>query len=317
MVGYYPEIDRDNTRSQTRGHSGEKCGHPRGTAREAISRESLSKAVASLQRLAGNQAVQELLCRGGLGRTLAKRAPVTVQRDVDGDMTIGEQALTTASNYHGQVIGKLAPYTQGVRGLDDSGDGRLEQYAARMAAGFKVWADNYYNKAQAYLYEGDIASTRTDLHRSPNVFGILGVDTDENPDLELVSEAVDVSTGVVRTAVTDTKSVEIKASTSATYASFDGLVSNGMKQLRKREQTGNFTSLHLMLHNDNPANHWPITDATFGAPPIGGNIANVTPGDWNNRLNVRMAQMKATRHIALPVRVEAFYGGQRYALADV
>ncbi|MGI8800720.1 MAG: hypothetical protein ACR2KV_00895 [Solirubrobacteraceae bacterium] len=270
--------------------------------------------IAQLQRTAGNAAVSRLVAalpaRPGAGTARV------LQRTVDGDLAAGYDAVTRAASYQEAVDGQISRYSHGVSQLGQSADARLEDYATNMAAGFKVWGENFYNKATAYLYEGDLAAQHTQLHRNPNTFAILGVDTDENPDMELVQEHVDVSTGALRTQVTGRAAVEVKASTTSVYASFDQLVANGMKQLKKRELTGRPSYLVLIVHNDNPDNHWPVTDHVF-ATMYGGAVAHVPPTLWSTRLAERAASLKATNQITLPVHVEAHQQGTKYAEASV
>ena len=74
---------------------------------------------------------------------------------------------------------------------------------------------------------------------NPNKFAILGVDTDENPDLDIATQPY-VNTGSQQFPVwaaqpSSTRAVEVKASTTDRYDSMDGLITRGVKQLRKRE----------------------------------------------------------------------------------
>lgn len=240
---------------------------------------------------------------------------VVIQRTVDSDVDEGWNAIDTAVNYQQQVHNRVQPYTNTIMELNDVGDTKYEGYAERMAAGFKAWGENYYNKTQAYLYEGELAAQRTKATQGRETFGVLGVDTDENPDFEVIEET-QRQQGLGSMQVSSTRAIEVKASTSPNYASLDSLVGGGVKQLRKREQTGRFTHLTLMISNDNQHNHWPVTDHDFAAT-YGSNFNAISGANWNARLNTRMTALKNTNNIALPLHVEIQHGGTIYATCDV
>ena len=243
-----------------------------------------------------------------------------IQRNVTEDLTAGRDALYAAESYGATVSSKIQPFTQQIEGLDSSGDLRFEGAANSMAAGFRVWADNYYNKAQAYLYEAELAARNTTTSRNPNQFAVLGVDTDENPDLDIISQFFDnrgsQNFPVWHPGREEKKAIEVKASTSDKVASMDSLARKGMQQLRKREVAGGYNQLSLELHNDNPGNHWPLTEHMFQTN-FGSNFANVTQGDWNARLTTVMQQMKNTYGLNLPVTVNVVQGGQPYCRVAV
>lgn len=255
-----------------------------------------------------------------LGRALSAAVEhrangAVLQRTVAEDVDTGWKAVKTATQYQRQVAGQLPSYTDSILRLDNDVDPVLKGYAQQMAAGFAVWGENYYNKTQAYLWESELAAQHSAPYGNPRVFGILGVSTDENPDLTLIRQSP--TPHLPATMLTEQHAVEVKASTSDRYASFDGLVANGMAQLAKRQNNvPGTTHLQLRLHNDATANHWPFTDWDF-QHRYNNDFTQISSNDWNSRLATRVTALKNTKGIQLPVLVEALYAGNVYARANV
>ena len=243
-------------------------------------------------------------------------APISIQRDYQEDINKGIGDLGRANGYYNQVEGSINRYTGLVSQLGQIiGDATAEDRARAMAGGFRAWSENWYNKTQAYLWEADLAYQSTNLNQNPNTYGILGVDTDQESDLRIVKEQFDISRGSVTS--TEHVAVEAKASTSEKYDSLDKLVTNGMQQLKKREtsQPG-LTHLQLEVHNDNQANHWPITDAKF-RDEFRSNFGDIRPQHWSDRLHERMSTMKNTYGITKQVTVNAYHDGNLYSSTKV
>jgi hypothetical protein len=268
----------------------------------------------------GASALSSATQRRALGAPAPKAAPGAAQLRVaqlspaTDKLDAGDAIMNKTTGYQDHVTNAVNGYTLKIRQLDDTGDSTYEQHAFRMASGYKTWTENYYNKTQAYLYEAQKAGQHTNVtgHGNQNRFAMLGEDTDLEPDLAVSVEQFGPGQGGVPQVQSRTnEAVEIKASTSPEYASVDKLAGAGMKQLHKRELTGNFQSLRLELHNDSEVNHWPITDHAF-ANTYYGNFQNISRGAMNQRLNERMASLAVNEGIALPVHVTAEHGGNVY-----
>lgn len=249
---------------------------------------------------------------------LSEQPYAVIQRSIDGDLAEGWASINTAQGYEGEVINRLDPYTGKISQLGQSGDGHYEDAGQRMAGGFKQWSANFYNKTQAYLYEAQKADEKTDLsgRGGRNSFGILGVDTDEEADLEVYTERLAMQQGRPVLQGESNTAVEVKASTSPNYEAVDKLVTGGVGQLKKREATGRFSQLELELHNDNQANSWPITAHTL-ATTYGNDPSTVLPLQWGARLQARIASLKATKGVGLPLKVSAEHSGVKYAEVTV
>ncbi|MBI2512815.1 MAG: DUF4157 domain-containing protein [Opitutae bacterium] len=243
-----------------------------------------------------------------MGARALQRAAVgsgtgVVQRTVDEDIEEGDEALGEVRDYSAAVIERLGPYTHDVRELGESHDARYVTFAERMASGYKAWASNYYNKSQSYLYEAQKAAEHINVrgHNRGNTFPVLGRDTDTEPDLALHHETFPLADdGAAPEPEMHSTAVEMKASTSRNYASLDELVRGGIDQLKKREDTGHFASLLLEVHSDNTRNPWPITNAAFAAD-FGSDPAALTAEAVRVRLQARLTDWVADRHIALPI----------------
>lgn len=241
------------------------------------------------------------------------------QRTVAGNIDEGDETLNQTEGYQESVFGAVDVYTNKIRQLDDTGDAYYADFAEKMSSGYKTWAENYYNKSQAYLYEAQKAGSHTRVGgaNNENRFAVLGEDTDLQPDLTVGVERFEVGeSGVPRVTDTSREAVEFKASTSASYDSVDKLFIGGMKQLAKREESGEFQMLRLELHNDNEDNHWPITDHAF-ENTYGSDFDNISDADFNDRLQARADSMAGTAQIGLRTAVVAEHGGDVYAEATV
>jgi len=249
-----------------------------------------------------------------LVHTVQQGASPTVRRTPDEDIQAGDFALDTASSYGTDVHARITGYRKTMLALNEPGSG-YEDHAAKMAAGYRAWSENYYNKTQAYLYEAQLATERTKSGqlgqgKSGNQIAYLGVDTDENPDIEFWTEHLEDRDGRIVSLGQQTSALEIKASTSKNYASIDGLLAGGVKQLKKREAAKPGIDLHLDFHLDNPAAAWPFTD-TMLQQKFNGDVSSATKDDFDTRLAERIGAMKATNGIAAPLTVRGFYGGGR------
>lgn len=233
----------------------------------------------------------------------------TVQRNVDNDLSETFQYLDITQNYEASTIAKIYNYAENIKHTDTNIDGNL---ASKMSNGLKVWAQNYYNKSQAYLYEGQKAN---DFTTPDSRFAILGHDTDLNPDIEIHERQVqngkdNWSGGIAH---------ELKASTSENYDAVYQLVLAGIKQLKKRQDLGNqygenFKKLLLTVHNDDPKNAYPITDNML-KNNYGNNPNNVPSNDWNKRLESLLAGTIVHNGITIPIEVRMEFNGTRYATA--
>jgi hypothetical protein len=176
-----------------------------------------------------------------------------------------------------------------------------------MAEGLKAWAANFYNKTQAYLYEAQKADDHTKPWGSPRSISILGVDTDANPDLEVHT--------LPDKGVWQSRAVELKASTSADYKAVDKLVKDGLEQLKKREGQHDaynqpFKRLLLTVHNDSPANPYPMTPTEFET-----RYASIWEDvKWNDEKE-RLVDRIEEYDFQTEVEVRLEHGGTRYVTA--
>ncbi|WP_158800349.1 DUF4157 domain-containing protein [Pedobacter sp. L105] len=238
-----------------------------------------------------------------------------VQRTVDSDLDEGTEAVSATLNYQGNVMDIVSSYVEKIHGITVVGDSNYDDFANQMAGGYKVWANNYYNKSQAYLYEAQKAAQYTQFGaNNRNNFAVLGVDTDENADIELISEKFEKNkeTGDLNKLPLEQTAIEFKASTSPNFDTVDKLFIKGMAQLHKRENLNKFKFLKLEIHNDNKNNYWPITDAKFKSQ-FGSNIVNITGADYQARLEQRVSASINSNDIKLPIEVVAEHNSTAYA----
>lgn len=274
------------------------------------------RALASLQRMADRRVSDQ----SDFGKTCGEISGISndpIQREVNDDLAAAFSNVADAENYSGNVGAQLNPYANTIVKMEETGDGHLMDCAERMAGGFAAWAENFSNKSAAYLFEAEIAATSTEVRRNPNIYAILGVDTDEEPDLDLITNETIMTNDpypVVDHQEMTTTAVEAKASTSEKYDSVDTLVANGMKQLKKREDTQRYD--RLLLKVDNAHSSWPVTDLDLNTN-FHGDIDQVPDDHAETRLSARIAAMKATYGITLPVEVEASALGRAYASVEV
>ena len=229
-----------------------------------------------------------------------------IQRTVDTDIQNATEALDNTKLYQESVMKGLDKYTKVMKELDTSENEQYESIAAKMASGLKAWAQNYFNKSQAYLYEGQKAADFTRTNMGQFSFGILGVDTDKNPDLEV--HTLSEKQGWASSAV------EFKASTTGNYASVDKLLGEGLEQLKKRELHGDefqqkFSKLLLTIHNDNAENMYPLSPTEFERR-YAGIVGDV---DWNFELRYRIDQKVKKLAFKTPVEIRLEHKGKRYA----
>ncbi|WP_254564075.1 DUF4157 domain-containing protein [Oscillatoria sp. HE19RPO] len=261
----------------------------------------------------GSRGGQELIAHE-LTHVVQQTKEENIQRTPEEDMNLGDIALNTASNYYSWVEPQLIEYRKFI--LDDleQNDKQGAFLAEKMSQGYKAWATNWYNKTQAYLYEGKKAKDNTWCKNAQISAGILGVDTDKEADLE-------VHLGVLNNKTNDTmwtsRAVEYKASTSPEQKAVYDLCVEGIKQLGKREEQKNmngepFTLLVLTIHNDHNQNVFPYTTAE------GSNIdgSALSKEAINKRLHDRMGE-KVKEHIKTGTRTEIRleHNGEQYAIA--
>jgi len=245
--------------------------------------------------------------------------PVVVQRDAAEDLEIGDHTWKVNSGYQAEAFNALRRYRTHIGYLMENA--QYGEHVNAMAKGYRAWNENYYNKNQAYLFEAQKVAevTRTWQEKGGgghNSLACLGSDTDKEPDIAVFHEHyIADANGKVSQDGQWVEAVEIKASTSALPESVDGLVAGGIAQLKKREDTKNFTKLTLELHMDNPNNYWPLTTADFNST-YKGSFANVQKDDWDNRLKQRIGALKNTKGITLPLSVRAYFGGHSMPYAE-
>ncbi|MEV4859198.1 DUF4157 domain-containing protein [Streptomyces ossamyceticus] len=241
-----------------------------------------------------------------------ERAPaLIIQRSATEDVEAGNIEINTASDYAGDVLGRFGSYGEFIKELDDPEGGKQEM-AVVMGRGYKAWSKNFYNKTQAYLFEADLVSSNATMRprqlgggRATVSLPYLGVNTDTDADMAIRTEYIEND----RISKSTHTALEVKASTADAYASIDGLVAGGIKQLRKRELTGQFQNLMLELHSDGSSAHWPITE--FELASGYGNDRNMVPdAKWKDRLEERITAMKNTNSITSPLTVKVTYNGR-------
>jgi hypothetical protein len=249
---------------------------------------------------------------GSVRPDVEERAP-TVQRSAEQDIDDGDAAILRGDQYAGQVHRRVDRYRRIMIALADPRNEHSDT-GARMAAGYRAWSENFYNKSQAYLFEAEKASEHTKVGEHPRQrIAYLGVDADSEPDLEFVEHTYTMGPGQipVRSQSTAT-AVEMKASTSARYASIDELVLGGVHQLRKRQIADSARALLLEVHLDNPRAAWPITEAAMARDyPQGTGQINLDV--YRQRITTRLTKMKKTAKIvgALTAAIQVS-DGQRF-----
>ncbi|MDB9345525.1 DUF4157 domain-containing protein [Nodularia spumigena CS-586/05] len=213
------------------------------------------------------------------------------------DLNKGNEAVRAESAYKHEVMEKMESYREIVDRMHP------EPVGAKMAEGYRVWSENYKNKSEAYLYEGQKASDYTIPFRA---YSILGVNTKTESDLEV--HKINSDSGVW-----ESTAAEFKTATSANESAVQQSLSEGLEQLAKREALGDkwaqkFKKLVLTVHIDNPDNIFPYTEATW-------------PGWWprqeqiEDQLLMRCnAIKKATVNgIKTELEINMEYKGKRYA----
>ena len=144
----------------------------------------------------------------------------------------------------------------------------------------------------------------------------MGHDTDLNPDIEIHERKVDQADGSV--SWSGGIAHELKASTSANYDAIDKLVRAGIKQLKKRQESGNqygegFKKLLLTVHNDHIQNTYPFTEEMFKF--YNNDFSKIPSGDCNSRLQTLLKNVVISETITLPLEIRMEHSGQRYATA--
>ncbi|MDB9346561.1 DUF4157 domain-containing protein [Nodularia spumigena] len=213
------------------------------------------------------------------------------------DLNKGNEAVWAERAYKDEVMTRMESYIKIVDSMYPDPAG------ATMAEGYRVWSENYKNKSEAYLYEGQKASDYTKRGRA---YSILGVNTKTESDLEVHKINSDLG-------VWESTAAEFKTATSAKESAVQQSLSDGLEQLAKREELGDkwgqkFKKLVLTVHIDNPENIFPYTKATW-------------PGFWpeqeqvEKQLLMRCNAIKKApvNGIKTELEINMEYKGTRYA----
>ena len=241
-----------------------------------------------------------------------------IQRSVDSDLEESKGFIESTMLYQGTTNEKVSNYATNIKTVNDLGTEEYMTLAGLMSKGLKIWAQNYYNKSQAYLYEGQKANDFTNPGVNPSTFAILGSDTDLNADMEVHTKYFNHEDGSER-GWSGGIAHELKASTSENYGAVYSLVQAGLDQLKKRENQMNmygeaFQKLLLTVHNDDPQNVYPFTN-NMVMTKYGGNINIITKADWNYRLKDLLTDSIATKGITTLIEIRMEHNGTRYATA--
>lgn len=225
-----------------------------------------------------------------------------VQRTVKEDIDAAKDDINNTDGYTGKVLNGLNEYTEKILYAESQQNSHLElpKEVGEMAKGMKAWGANYYNKAQAYLYEAQKVNDHTRVGQNESVWTLsrLGQDTDLEPDTQ--SLKIKSGTTGVRQAI------ELKTCTTENESNMAKLVQDGLAQLQKREKTGTFSSLLLTVHNDHPKNIYPYTSTDL-SPDLTNTDA------IENKLLVRINATGKGSDIKLPLEVRLEHKGRRYA----
>lgn len=262
----------------------------------------------------GNKAMNLSLDKVIQAKSISPAIKLVLQRTIESDIEDGNRALYNSIGYQDQVIPRLEKYVQNIQQLDH---GEYDHLAGKMSAGYKSWSENYYNKTQAYIFEAQLVSqdftkfAPGNAKKGTNTFGMLGTDTDLEPDVSVYTENAEIKNDKVEITGKDYKAVEIKASTSSNYATVDKLAADGMQQLRKRQNTGNYSSLQIVINIDNQTNPWPITLGSL-TKNFNNDYDQIPLNTWQARVMERFTAMKGKYGITLPLSVFVHSNGYLY-----
>jgi hypothetical protein len=226
-----------------------------------------------------------------------------IQRSVSSDLKAGDASLAKLNNYHQEVMSELDEYKDIVRSLNRFGPGDYQNMAAVMAKGYKVWAENYYNKGQASLYEAQKVSQKTNWDKEK--YANLGTNTTLLPDVEIhkYDDANDSWSS---------HALELKTTTVPGEKASSKQILEGLEQLKKRKGLANsfgvpFDGHSLHFHNDHPDNIYPLTDSRL-SKGYAGVLGDV---DWDEELDRRVEPETKKRKVKPKVKLER--NGQTYA----
>ncbi|MBV7328163.1 DUF4157 domain-containing protein [Chloroflexi bacterium TSY] len=223
-------------------------------------------------------------------------APPIIQRNIVNDHLHEVQTfLNLQDSYQARVFDQI--YHSYI------GKTRHSPVAEQMASGLKVWAANYYNKSHAYLYE---AKKADDFTRYPQ-YAILGVDTDKNPDLEVIN----LFFRYQQRYIGSSRSIEFKTTTS-----------NHDVEKRDEEKGGKTVfdtrfDRHILTVDNSTAgeNYYPFTDREISTRY--GFLRNQDPKQfqwlYNQRLKKKISHYISRKTFSAPVEVRLEYRGKRYA----
>jgi|GEM_PF-6500178 len=239
------------------------------------------------------------------GRKYANPVSNVAQRGVNEDIIEAKGDIKNTDGYAKSVLAGVTEYAEKIYYIDSQKTSHpaLPAEVIEMAGGLKAWAANYYNKAQANLYEAQKTNDHTIVGPTLSrwILARLGQDTDKEPDMQSL-EVGQHSDGQV---ASDRRATELKTCTTTGQQNVAKLVQEGLAQLQKREATGKYTSLLLTVHNDHPANKYPYTDT---------DVIDFKDQDAiNNKLIERIDATKKGSGIKLKLEVRLEHKGQRYA----
>ena len=219
-----------------------------------------------------------------------------IQATFQDDVNEGWSAIDNADYYYEYVYDKIEGYTNKM--VEIEGDLHETDIAEWMATGFRTWAENFYNKVQAYVYEAQKANDYTSVDRRR--YAALGVSTDLEPDITVYHQDSKESSAV-----------EVKASTSPNESAIYKLAVAGLIQLKKREDAGYNGALHLVVHNDNTSNFFPYTTAQTDAGELWNNIPS--KADFDHQLIARISGKVQEQGFAGPLEIRLEQNGERYS----
>ncbi|UWY27407.1 DUF4157 domain-containing protein [Flavobacterium sp. TR2] len=238
-------------------------------------------------------------------RKYASPVSNVAQRGVNEDIVEAKGDIQNTEGYAKSVLAGVTEYAEKIYFVDNNKTSHpaLPAEVIEMAGGLKAWAANYYNKAQANLYEAQKTNDHTIVGSTLSrwILARLGQDTDKEPDMQSL-EVGQHSDGQI---ASDRRATELKTCTTAGQQNVAKLVQEGLAQLQKREATGKYTSLLLTVHNDHPANKYPYTDT---------DVIDFKDQDAiNNKLIERINATTKGSGIKLKLEVRLEHKGKRYA----
>ena len=239
------------------------------------------------------------------GRKYVNPVSNVAQRGVNEDIIEAKKDIQNTDGYTQNVLAGVTEYGEKIHYIDSQKTSHpsLPAEVIEMAGGLKAWAANYYNKAQANLYEAQKTNDHTVVGSNlPRwILSRLGQDTDKEPDMQ----SLEVGQHYDGTAAAESRAIELKTCTTKSQQNVAKLVQEGLAQLQKREATGKYTSLLLTVHNDHPENIYPYTET---------DVVNFNDYDViNAKLIQRIDATAKGAGIKLKLEVRLEQQGKRYA----